>query len=130
VCRPDRGAPTWRGSLASADALAEHGFAGPNDSGTIEQVFKDFLEEPGLAYETIAFDGRTDYDAFTTAGIPAGGIFAGAEGVRTPDRGRCCHRATSIHRSKPVPPRKSVVTDWPALGCTSRQQQLPGFQPS
>ena len=59
----------------------EHGFAGPNGSGTVEQVFKDFWNSQGLAHETIPFDGRSDYDAFTTAGIPAGGIFAGAEVV-------------------------------------------------
>jgi Zn-dependent M28 family amino/carboxypeptidase len=62
----------------------EQGFAGPNGSGTVEQVFKDFWDSQGLAYETIPFDGRSDYDAFTTAGIPAGGIFAGAEKVKEP----------------------------------------------
>ena len=46
----------------------EHGFAGPNGSGVIEQVFKDFWDSQGLAYETIPFDGRSDYDAFTAAG--------------------------------------------------------------
>src|SRR5690349_14619991 len=60
----------------------EQGFAGPNGSGTVEQVFKDFWDSQGLAYETIPFDGRSDYDAFTTAGIPAGGIFAGAENIK------------------------------------------------
>ena len=60
----------------------EHGFAGPNGSGVVEQVFKDFWDSEGLAYETIPFDGRSDYDAFTTAGIPAGGIFAGAEVIK------------------------------------------------
>jgi Zn-dependent M28 family amino/carboxypeptidase len=60
----------------------EHGFAGPNGSGTVEQVFKDFWDSQDLAYETIPFDGRSDYDAFTAAGIPAGGIFAGAEGIK------------------------------------------------
>jgi Zn-dependent M28 family amino/carboxypeptidase len=64
----------------------EHGFAGPNGSGNIEQLFKDFWSSQGLAYETIPFDGRSDYDAFTTAGIPAGGIFAGAEVKKTPDQ--------------------------------------------
>ena len=61
----------------------EHGFAGPNGSGNIEQVFKDFWDSQGLRYETIPFDGRSDYDAFTAAGIPAGGIFAGAEVLKT-----------------------------------------------
>jgi Zn-dependent M28 family amino/carboxypeptidase len=62
----------------------EHGFAGPNGSGTIEQVFKSFWDSQGLKYETIPFDGRSDYDAFTLAGIPAGGIFAGAEDIKQP----------------------------------------------
>lgn len=50
----------------------------------VEQAFKDFWDSQGLAYETIPFDGRSDYDAFTTAGIPAGGIFAGAEDKKAP----------------------------------------------
>lgn len=62
----------------------EQGIAGPNGSGTIEQVFKDFWDSQGLGYETIPFDGRSDYDAFTGVGIPAGGIFAGAEDVKQP----------------------------------------------
>jgi Zn-dependent M28 family amino/carboxypeptidase len=62
----------------------EHGFAGPNGSGTIERVSKEFWDSQRLAYETIPFDGRSDYDAFTTAGIPAGGIFAGAEDIKQP----------------------------------------------
>jgi Zn-dependent M28 family amino/carboxypeptidase len=34
----------------------------------------------------LPFDGRSDYDAFTQAGIPAGGIFAGAEVVKTAEQ--------------------------------------------
>ena len=47
-------------------------------------MFKDFWDSQGLAYETIPFDGRSDYDAFTQVGIPAGGIFAGAEEIKQP----------------------------------------------
>jgi Zn-dependent M28 family amino/carboxypeptidase len=61
----------------------EQGIAGPKGSGQIEQVFKKFWDSEGLAYETIPFDGRSDYDAFTEVGIPAGGIFAGAEDIKT-----------------------------------------------
>jgi Zn-dependent M28 family amino/carboxypeptidase len=64
----------------------EQGFAGPKGSGVIEQVFKDWWDSQGLAYETIPFDGRSDYDAFTQVGIPAGGIFAGAEEIKTPEQ--------------------------------------------
>ncbi len=31
-----------------------------------------------------AFDGRSDYGPFIAAGIPAGGLFTGAEGIKTP----------------------------------------------
>ena len=61
----------------------EQGFAGPKGSGIVEQVFKDFWDSQGLAYETIPFDGRSDYVGFTDRGIPAGGIFAGAEVPKT-----------------------------------------------
>ena len=47
-------------------------------------MFKDWWDSQDLAYETIPFDGRSDYDAFTLAGIPAGGIFAGAEEIKQP----------------------------------------------
>ena len=30
------------------------------------------------------FDGRSDYGPFIAVGIPAGGIFTGAEGIKTP----------------------------------------------
>ena len=65
---------------------SDHGIAGPNGSGVVEQVFKDLWDAEGLAYETIPFDGRSDYDAFTQVGIPAGGVFAGAEVRKTPEQ--------------------------------------------
>jgi Zn-dependent M28 family amino/carboxypeptidase len=63
---------------------SDHDVAGPNGSGSVERVFADYFDSQGLAFETIPFDGRSDYDAFTTAGIPAGGIFAGAEVEKQP----------------------------------------------
>ena len=40
----------------------------------------------GLQSEQIPFDGRSDYVGFTNLGIPAGGIFAGAEAPKTPEQ--------------------------------------------
>lgn len=57
--------------------------AGPNGSGNIEQVFLDYFTEQGLETEPTAFDGRSDYGPFIAVGIPAGGLFTGAEGVMT-----------------------------------------------
>ena len=40
----------------------------------------------GLATEPTAFDGRSDYGPFIANGIPAGGLFSGAEGIKTPEQ--------------------------------------------
>jgi Zn-dependent M28 family amino/carboxypeptidase len=56
---------------------------GPAGSGAIEKTFNDFFAAGDLATDPTAFDGRSDYNAFITVGIPAGGIFTGAEGIKT-----------------------------------------------
>jgi Zn-dependent M28 family amino/carboxypeptidase len=63
---------------------SQFGVSGPNGSGTIEKVFQDFFNARGSYTERIPFDGRSDYDEFTVVGIPAGGIFTGAEVHKTP----------------------------------------------
>jgi hypothetical protein len=60
--------------------------AGPPGSGEVERVFTDFWDSRGLSSEPIPFDGRSDYVGFTDLGIPAGGIFAGAEVPKTPEQ--------------------------------------------
>ncbi|MHC4230606.1 MAG: M28 family metallopeptidase [Planctomycetota bacterium] len=59
--------------------------SGPNGSANIEQVFLDYFadEAGGLPTEPTAFDGRSDYGPFIAVGIPAGGLFTGAEGIKT-----------------------------------------------
>ncbi len=56
---------------------------GPAGSALIEQVFEQYFGFLGLRTEPTAFDGRSDYQAFIFAGIPAGGLFSGAEGIKT-----------------------------------------------
>ena len=55
----------------------------PKGSGAIENVFNDYFKSRGLAYEATPFDGRSDYGPFIAEGIPAGGLFTGAEGIKT-----------------------------------------------
>jgi Zn-dependent M28 family amino/carboxypeptidase len=45
-----------------------------------------WFDRQGHANEPIPFDGRSDYVAFTDAGIPAGGIFTGAEEKKTEEQ--------------------------------------------
>jgi len=58
---------------------------GPAGSGEIERIFHDYFAAVGLASAETPFSGRSDYGPFIAAGvgIPAGGLFTGAEGVKT-----------------------------------------------
>jgi Zn-dependent M28 family amino/carboxypeptidase len=49
----------------------------------IERLFVDYFNSVGVPTEPTAFDGRSDYEAFQLADIPAGGLFSGAEGIKS-----------------------------------------------
>ena len=59
------------------------GTAGPAGSDVIEETFADYFSSQKLASAPTEFDGRSDYSAFILNGIPAGGLFTGAEGLKT-----------------------------------------------
>jgi Zn-dependent M28 family amino/carboxypeptidase len=71
---------TFRRSKGAAPA--------PAGSGAIEKLFTGYFAAKGLRTEPTAFDGRSDYGPFIAAGIPAGGLFTGAENVKTPAQAR------------------------------------------
>jgi Zn-dependent M28 family amino/carboxypeptidase len=62
---------------------SDGGAEGPFGSAQIEHAFTDFLGATGTETEGTAFDGRSDYAGFMAAGIPVGGLFTGAEKVKT-----------------------------------------------
>ena len=76
------GSPNFVRFVYDGDGSA-FGTDGPSGSGRIESTFVDYFASQGLATEPTEFDGRSDYDAFINAGIPAGGLFTGAEGIKT-----------------------------------------------
>lgn len=57
--------------------------AGPYGSAQIEKAFVDFLGATGTPTQGTDFSGRSDYGRFIAVGIPAGGLFTGAEGIKT-----------------------------------------------
>ena len=59
---------------------------GPPGSGAIEALFKNFYSDQGLPSTATPMDGRSDYAPFVVAGIPSGGLFSGAEGIKTPEQ--------------------------------------------
>jgi Zn-dependent M28 family amino/carboxypeptidase len=67
----------YDGDASDTESLSSTG------SGVVEDVFLDYFAAVGLPAEPTAFDGRSDYDAFISVGIPAGGLFTGAEDEKT-----------------------------------------------
>ncbi|MGR6912736.1 M28 family peptidase [[Actinomadura] parvosata] len=59
--------------------------AGPPGSAQIEKQFEAFYGSRSLPTVGTDFDGRSDYGPFIAVGIPSGGIFTGAEGIKTPE---------------------------------------------
>ena len=57
---------------------------GPAGSAEIEALFEEFYTQFGVPYKGTDFSGRSDYGPFIFFGIPAGGLFTGAEGIKTP----------------------------------------------
>ncbi|MEV6302832.1 M28 family metallopeptidase [Actinoplanes sp. NPDC051861] len=56
---------------------------GPAGSAQIEQTLADYFTSISVPTRGTDFDGRSDYGPFIANGIPAGGIFTGAEQSKT-----------------------------------------------
>jgi Zn-dependent M28 family amino/carboxypeptidase len=63
-------------------------FSGPSGSATIEKDFEDFYKSKGESSVPSLFSGRSDYAAFLENGIPSGGLFTGAEVLKTADEAK------------------------------------------
>lgn len=58
----------------------------PEGSIQIEDLFESYYTWAGVPYDDAQFSGRSDYQAFIQNGVPAGGLFTGAEVVKTPQQ--------------------------------------------
>ena len=56
---------------------------GPEGSAQIEKFFESHYMQMGEPFKGTDFSGRSDYGPFIAVGIPAGGLFTGAEGSKT-----------------------------------------------
>jgi Zn-dependent M28 family amino/carboxypeptidase len=76
---PNPGYFTYDGDQSTALERGQGPPRVPEGSPGIERTFVEFLKSAGKTAEDTSFDGRSDYDGFTMAGIPSGGLFTGAE---------------------------------------------------
>jgi len=58
----------------------------PPESAAVERVFNDYFASQGLATEATVIGQRSDHFAFCVSGVPCGGLFTGAEGIKTPEQ--------------------------------------------
>jgi Zn-dependent M28 family amino/carboxypeptidase len=58
----------------------------PPGSIAIEDLFESFYTLRNEPYDDTEFSGRSDYQAFIEDGIPAGGLFTGAEEIKTAEQ--------------------------------------------
>lgn len=77
--------PNYMYAIYDGDGSA-FGLVGPDGSDAIEKDFEDFYEAKGLGHVPTEFSGRSDYAAFIENGIPSGGLFTGAEGLKTEEQ--------------------------------------------
>jgi Zn-dependent M28 family amino/carboxypeptidase len=108
------GSPNFARFVYDGDGSA-FGTAGPPGSDDIEHTFEAYFASKGLATDPTAFDGRSDYGPFIAAGIPAGGLFSGAEGIKTAEQtvryggvtgapyDRCYHQACDDFSNNSTP---------------------------
>ncbi|MBO0879091.1 MAG: M20/M25/M40 family metallo-hydrolase [Mycobacterium sp.] len=60
----------------------------PEGSAGIERSLAAYLKSAGKPGQDTEFNGRSDYDGFTLAGIPAGGLFSGAEAKKSEEQAK------------------------------------------
>ncbi len=60
---------------------------GPFGSAQIEETLTSFIDDQlGVPTQGTDFSGRSDYGGFIAVGIPSGGLFTGAEGIKTDEQ--------------------------------------------
>lgn len=79
------GSPNYVRFVYDGDGSA-FDLAGPPGSDVIEAFFERFYAVRGLASEPTQISFRSDYAAFFDFGIPFGGLFTGAEGLKTDEQ--------------------------------------------
>ena len=82
------GSPNYIFMVYDADesTFQAPGVAIPPGSTAIEDLYESYYTLIGEPYDDTEFSGRSDYEAFILAGIPSGGLFTGAEEIKTEEQ--------------------------------------------
>ena len=83
------GSPNYIFMVYDADEStfpAPDGVTIPPGSTAIEDLYESYYTWVDEPYEDTEFSGRSDYQAFIDNGIPSGGLFTGAEEIKTAEQ--------------------------------------------
>jgi Zn-dependent M28 family amino/carboxypeptidase len=81
------GSPNYIFMVYDADeSTFEAPVAIPPGSTALEDLYESYYTLIGEPYDDTEFSGRSDYEAFILAGIPSGGLFTGAEEIKTEEQ--------------------------------------------
>ncbi len=86
IASPNPGYFTYDGDQSTAPGQDQGVPRVPEGSAGIERTLVGYLAAQGKPARDTSFDGRSDYEGFTVAGVPAGGLFAGAEEKMTAEQ--------------------------------------------
>jgi Zn-dependent M28 family amino/carboxypeptidase len=83
------GSPNYVTMVYDADVStfpAPSGVSIPAGSTAIEDLYESYYTMIGEPYDDTEFSGRSDYQAFIENDIPSGGLFTGAEEIKTAEQ--------------------------------------------
>jgi Zn-dependent M28 family amino/carboxypeptidase len=86
VASPNPGYFTYDGDQSARPDAKDGVPRVPEGSAGIERTFVAYLKGAGKPPEDTSFNGRSDYDGFTQSGVPAGGLFSGAEDKKSDEQ--------------------------------------------
>ncbi|MGO1501336.1 MAG: M28 family metallopeptidase [Marinobacter sp.] len=79
------GSPNFGNFIYDGDG-SDFDLAGPPGSAATEALFEKYFNLRGIAYEGTEISFRSDYAQFFEVGIAFGGLFTGAEGIKTEEQ--------------------------------------------
>ena len=79
------GSPNFARFVYDGDG-SDFGLSGPLGSAAVEKYFELFYSVQGYASQGTEISFRSDYARFFETGIPFGGLFTGAEGLKTAEQ--------------------------------------------
>ena len=106
------------------DRIVYEGDDGPPGSRKIENAFRAYFAARHLPVEQESLGGASDHASFADVGIPVGGLFTGADDLKSIDP-RAAWAGLPIFRSMPATTSSATRRRTSTTGCWARWPTQP-----